>query len=72
MSGNKKQLTPVLELYIRCSWPELVEKDIFRFPFPISVVSFCGLVADIIPTLCCPISLENKKIEQVKEEISFT
>ena len=58
MYGNEKQLTPVLELYIRWSWPELVEKDIFRFSFPISIVSLCGVfVAETIPTLRCPTPL---------------
>lgn len=37
---HAKLLTPVLELYIRLSSPDCEENDIFKFPGPISMVSF--------------------------------
>ena len=52
---NVKELTPVLELYIRLSCPEVEENDIFRYPGPISMVSFCGLsFEERSPTLIFP------------------
>lgn len=35
-----KLLTPVLELCMRMSCPDLEEKDSFKFPGPTSIVSF--------------------------------
>lgn len=35
-----RQFTPVFELYTRLSWPEAIEKDIFKLPGPTSTVSF--------------------------------
>jgi len=52
--GIVKKSTPVLELYIRLSWPVIEEKDIFKFPDPISMVSFCGLSITESPFLLFP------------------
>lgn len=40
--GNSVDLTPVLELKMRLSCPDEEENDSFKFPGPISIVSFCG------------------------------
>lgn len=48
-----RQLTPVFELYMRLSWPEAIERDIFKLPGPTSIVSF-RLPAGINPDLLLP------------------
>ena len=43
MATLYKQLTPVLELYIRFSCPVVEEKVSFKFPGPTSMLSLCEL-----------------------------
>lgn len=57
---NVKHLTPVLELNMRWSCPDITEKDIFKFPGPTSIVVFCGLsITEIYPFPVFPDSFKG-------------
>jgi len=60
MCEHEKLLTPVLELYIRLSCPEVEENDIFKFPGPMSMFSpFLLLRCERSPFLLIPIKRKH-------------
>lgn len=57
---TRGNLTPVLELEMRVSCPDVVENVSFKFPGPISTVSFCATsILDMKPCFL-PVSLQYK------------
>lgn len=65
-------LTPVLKLCIRLSCPVVLEKYIFKFPGPTSMVSFCGLsIAVRSSSPLSTVSLQNTKYKPLTEKNQY-